>query len=172
MSSGISEIKKVKTEHLQELIEISRKTFQETYGAYNTAEKMEIYLHQNLSSDQLLNEINATNSEFYHLYYQSKLVGFIKIGFTKAPKTDEPGLEIERIYLLSEFQGLGLGKILLNHCFEIAKQNNIQLIWLGVWENNLKAQEFYLKAGFKSFGEHIFKLGNDEQRDLLVIKKL
>jgi ribosomal protein S18 acetylase RimI-like enzyme len=45
-------------------------------------------------------------------------------------------------------------------------------MWLGVWEENPRAIRFYQKLGFVEFGEHIFQLGDDAQRDVLMKKKL
>ena len=77
-------------------------------------------------------------------------------------------MEIERIYVLDEFHGKKVGLTLYNRALEIAQQRNIDYIWLGVWENNFKALNFYRKQGFIEFDQHIFKLGNDEQTDLLM----
>ena len=41
-------------------------------------------------------------------------------------------------------------------------------IWLGVWEYNKNAIEFYKHMGFKIFSKHSFLLGDDNQTDLLL----
>jgi ribosomal protein S18 acetylase RimI-like enzyme len=41
-------------------------------------------------------------------------------------------------------------------------------VWLGVWEANEKAIGFYRSQGFEVFGAHTFRLGGEEQRDLLM----
>jgi diamine N-acetyltransferase len=77
-------------------------------------------------------------------------------------------LEIERIYVLQEFQGKKVGQMLFGKAVEIAKQKNADYIWLGVWEKNIKAIRFYEKNGFVPFGKHLFKLGDDEQTDIMM----
>jgi ribosomal protein S18 acetylase RimI-like enzyme len=55
---------------------------------------------------------------------------------------------------------------------QIAMDHKKAVIWLGVWEHNRRAIDFYIKWGFKRFGEHIFMLGEDAQTDLLLRKTL
>lgn len=82
--------------------------------------------------------------------------------------TNDKALEIERIYVLKEFQGIRVGKILFDKAIEVAKKKNSDYVWLGVWEENPKAIHFYKKNGFLEFDKHIFKLGNDEQTDIMM----
>ena len=98
------------------------------------------------------------------------VVAYMKLNFDKAQT--EPGhhntLELQRIYILKEFKGKHIGKQLIQKTIEIGKENNLDYIWLGVWEYNLDAIKFYEKQGFKKFDTHIFKLGDDEQTDYLM----
>jgi len=55
---------------------------------------------------------------------------------------------------------------------QVADQINADYVWLGVWEENLRAISFYKKNGFEEFDKHIFKLGDDEQTDIMMKKKL
>jgi ribosomal protein S18 acetylase RimI-like enzyme len=61
-----------------------------------------------------------------------------------------------------------IGKALLEQAIDYARQKNADYIWLGVWEKNERAIHFYQKHGFVEFGKHIFKLGLDEQQDLMM----
>ncbi|WLT29980.1 N-acetyltransferase [Geothrix sp. PMB-07] len=45
-------------------------------------------------------------------------------------------------------------------------------IWLGVWENNHRALAFYRRWGFQEVGEHVFKIGEQVDRDLILAKPL
>ena len=48
----------------------------------------------------------------------------------------------------------------------------IDLIWLGVWEQNPRAIAFYTKWGFVEVGAQTFRLGSDLQRDLVMAREL
>ncbi len=82
------------------------------------------------------------------------------------------GLEIERIYVLTTFHGKNVGQLLYDKAYQIAIEKKIDFIWLGVWEKNERAINFYLKQGFKQFSFHIFKLGDDEQKDIMMRKNV
>jgi len=49
------------------------------------------------------------------------------------------GLELERIYVINEYQGKGLGAQILQKVVEIAVKKKKEYIWLGVWEYNKEA---------------------------------
>ncbi|MNE41268.1 Protease synthase and sporulation negative regulatory protein PAI 1 [compost metagenome] len=81
-------------------------------------------------------------------------------------------MEIERIYVLRAFHGKKVGQILYEKALQIAEVLGLSFIWLGVWEKNLRAIQFYEKNGFVAFDKHIFKLGDDEQTDIMMKKEL
>ena len=81
-------------------------------------------------------------------------------------------MEIQRIYVLSNFKGKRIGSLLMEKAEEEAKKMNIKRIWLGVWKHNDAALGFYYKKGYKRFSEHIFMFGNDPQTDYLLEKNL
>lgn len=155
-------IRQVKPTELVELQLISQRTFSETFAKDNTPEDMECYLEEKLSIDELSREYADPCSTFYFAVYGDEIIGYLKVNQT----LDE--LEIERIYVLQEFHGLGIGQLILDKAIELAKNANCQSIWLGVWEHNPRAIRFYEKNGFIPYGSHVFKLGNDEQRDVLM----
>lgn len=167
-------IKRVQTNDLNELQEISRKTFAETFASTNTKEDMDKYLDENLSVAKLMDELNEQNTEFYFATSKNRVVGYLKINYGQSQselKTDN-SLEIERIYVLKEYHGVNVGQQLLEKALNIARQQKVNYIWLGVWENNQRAISFYKKNGFIAFDKHIFMLGNDEQTDIMMKRML
>lgn len=61
-----------------------------------------------------------------------------------------------------------MGQILYDTALQTAIGSTIDYVWLGVWEKNIRAINFYKKNGFVAFGKHIFKLGDDEQTDIMM----
>ena len=74
-------------------------------------------------------------------------------------------LEIARIYALGGFIGRGVGAALMQACLAEAARRGCDVLWLGVWERNARAQAFYGKHGFRKVGNHIFVVGSDPQTD-------
>lgn len=164
------QVRKATVNDCENLIEIGKITFFETFASTNSEENMQDYLSKNFSKGNLTLEINNPFSEFYLAFFQERVIGFLKVNFGKAQTEiqDEKAIELERIYVLNEFHGKKIGQLLLEKALQIARNNKSQYLWLGVWENNFKALKFYEKNGFYVFDKHIFTLGTDEQTDLLM----
>ena len=155
---------------LMELVSISRSTYYNSFIKDNTPENMQIYLDSAFSKSQLSEELANPESEFYFAYLMDVVVGYFKINWGRAQKDlkEDHAVEIERIYVLKEFQRKKLGKKMLEKVIEIAKQKGANYIWLGVWEKNIQAIRFYERNGFERFGEHDFMLGLEKQKDYLM----
>lgn len=150
--------------------DIGERTFYETFCNENSKEDMEDYLKKSFSYEQLENEMKNKNSRFYIAQDDKEVIAYMKLNFTQ-DQTDreyEDKLEIQRIYVLKEYKGRHIGKRLIQKAIEIAKSNSQKYIWLGVWEKNINAINFYKKQGFKKYSDHVFKLGQDEQIDNLM----
>lgn len=163
-------IVKIGISDTQQLLEVARQTFIETFSPMNTPENMSVYLNSNFALEKLEEEINNVNSEFYFATQSDSVIGYLKLnsGPAQTELNENNTLEIERIYVLKEYQGLKIGQMLFERALAIARLRGVDYIWLGVWEKNLKAIQFYKKNGFIEFGKHVFKLGTDEQTDIMM----
>lgn len=164
------EIKRVTLNDVEQLQKIGRQTFFESFSAENTEENMKKYLEESFSKEKLTAELSNKNAEFYFATLDKKVIGYLKlnVGQSQTELKDEEALEIERIYVLKEFQGKKVGQLLYEKAMEIARQKNADYVWLGVWDQNPRAINFYRKNGFVEFDKHVFKLGNDEQTDIMM----
>jgi ribosomal protein S18 acetylase RimI-like enzyme len=135
---------------------------------------MKKYLEEGFSTEKITAELNDKNSEFYFATLSNEVIGFLKLNFgqSQTELKDDKALEIERIYILKEFHGKNVGQILYDKAIEVARQKNADYVWLGVWEENPRAINFYKKNGFVEFDKHIFKLGDDKQTDIMMKLKL
>jgi diamine N-acetyltransferase len=161
-------------EDLDLLQVISIETFNDTFKEQNSPENMKAYLDKAFNTKQLQSELSNDSSAFYFIYSDDKLAGYLKININEAQseKMTDESLEVERIYIRKDFQKEGLGKHLMNEAIKIASLRNKKIIWLGVWEKNLKAIEFYKKNGFVQTGVHSFHMGDEEQKDLIFKRAL
>lgn len=164
--------KQCNLEDLHILQEISFETFNETFKEQNSPENMSAYLEKAFNLKQLEQELSNISSQFFFVYFQNELAGYLKVN-TNGAQTEEMGndsLEIERIYIKNKFQKHGLGKYLFNKAIKIAQELNKKKIWLGVWEKNENAIAFYKKLGFVQTGAHSFYMGDEEQTDYIMMK--
>lgn len=171
---GEIHLRKVSLSDIDQLQEIGRHTFHETFSAANTEENMRKYLDKGFSLEKLRAELQDQHAEFYFATLDDQVIGYLKLNFgpSQTELQDENALEMERIYVLKVFQGKNVGKLLFDKAIQVARQKNAAYVWLGVWEENLRAISFYKKNGFVEFDKHIFKLGEDEQTDLMMKRKL
>jgi len=156
------------------LVSLSRETFYETFAPSNSEENMQQYLENNLTEDKLGSEMSNSNSVFYIAFEGETAIGYLKLneGEAQTELQNEDSLEIERIYVKSEYHGKKVGQMLYDKAVEAAREKNKSSLWLGVWEENPKAIRFYEKNGFTAFGKHIFRMGTDEQTDIMMRKYL
>jgi ribosomal protein S18 acetylase RimI-like enzyme len=164
------DLTKVTLNDIDQLQKIGKQTFHETFSASNTEENMKKYLKEGFTTEKLTAELNDKNSEFYFAKHNNTVIGYLKLNFgqSQTELQDDKALEIERIYVSKEFHGKKVGQLLYEKAIQTAKQNNANYVWLGVWEENQRAIHFYKKNGFVEFDKHIFKLGDDEQTDIMM----
>ena len=164
------EIRKATVSDLETIQNISSQTFKETFAAVNTPENISNYVKESFNLKQLETELNNANSQFYVVYSNAEVVGYLKVNFGEAQTESfkDNALEVQRIYVLQNFHGKNIGQLLLDEVKKIAKSSGVDCVWLGVWEENYRAIRFYTKNGFVLFDKHVFMMGNDEQTDLLM----
>jgi ribosomal protein S18 acetylase RimI-like enzyme len=172
MGNMIDKIKIEQINHSQiaALQQIGRQTFEETFAKSNSAENMAKYLEEAYSHEKLSAELNNPNSFFYFAILDQKVIGYLKLnmGLSQTELKDNDALEIERIYVIKEFHGKKVGQLLFDKAITIAKEQHVAYIWLGVWEENKRAIQFYTKNGFVEFDQHVFVLGDEAQTDIMM----
>lgn len=154
-------IKKCRREDLQTLQEISIETFNDTFKDQNSPENMQAYLEKAFNTEQLEKELSNSFSEFYFIWFNEEPAGYLKVNMNDAQseKMGDESLEIERIYIRNKFQRKGLGKFLINKALEIAISQTKKTVWLGVWEKNENAIDFYKKWVLFKLGLTLFTWG-------------
>jgi len=159
---------------LNELQQLARTTFYDTFAEMNTPENMEQYLSTDLSEEKLRAELLNPDSKTFFIQTDGETIGYMKLNVRSAQteQVDPGGLEIQRIYVKKEFHGTPAGASLLNYAIDLATKEQYKYIWLAVWEKNPRAIRFYEKNGFTTFGSHVFQLGDDAQTDILMRRVL
>jgi len=163
-------IRKAQDKDVIDLQNIGKITFSETFSKDNSAQNINEYLETAFSTDKITSELADKNAEFYFAEFENEIIGYLKVnhGESQTEIKNENALEIERIYVLKDFHGKKVGQLLYEKAIELANEKNVDFVWLGVWEQNLRAIRFYEKNGFTAFDKHFFKLGNEEQIDIMM----
>ncbi len=87
---------------------------------------------------------------------------------------DQPAQQVElsKLYTLAEYHGTGVAAALMEAAVARAAEWGAQRVWLGVNQENQRAQRFYAKAGFTVTGTRSFRLGPHLENDYVMTREL
>lgn len=167
-------IRPVRLDEVAILKEIAEQTFMETFVHDNSSEQLQAFFDEVYALPILEAELNDPNTEVDFILINNQIAGYLKLNWntSQTEQVLEKAMEIQRIYILQDFQGKGLGKEAFDYALEVAQESQMDWVWLGVWEHNHKVQAFYAKYGFEKFGEHPFAVGSKTDIDWLMKKAL
>jgi diamine N-acetyltransferase len=153
-----------------ELSVLAERTFRTAFAASNTAANMQLHCATTYGHALQLAEIRESRREAWIAEAHAGLVAYVLLRFdaTSPMISGERPVEIQRFYVDASHHGAGLAHQLMAHVVARAQAAGSTALWLGVWERNPRALAFYKKWGFDVVAEHIFRVGNDPQRDLIM----
>lgn len=149
---------------------LAAETFSDTFAHLYTPNDLKVFLESNYTEQIQLSELERPDYKTFLLVCNENIVGYCMIRFGSREeqiKGPDSVTEIWRFYISKSYIGRGVAKILMDQVMEDLQERQTSVIWLGVWENNLRAQKFYKKYGFQEVGYHDFVIGTAVDRDLL-----
>lgn len=173
---NVIKIRQATPDDAKPLTDLAYTTFWDAFAHHpkNAPDDLNHYMRQAFNLEQIAAELADANNIFLIAEIDEKPAGYAKIilGTTEHGILAERPVELSRLYSHQEFLGQGVGQNLMDACFERAREENGDVMWLGVWEYNPRAQRFYEKNGFRVVGSHVFQLGEDSQTDLLMQREI
>ncbi len=170
------QIRTATTEDIDMVVELARVTFWDAFAGHpkNAPHDTDEYMTNAFSVERMTGQLSDPDNIFLIAEIDNEPAGYARLvrHSTEDGIVAEKPVELNRLYVHQKFLGLGIGPALMEKCFETGKENGHDVIWLGVWEYNPRAQAFYKKYGFQFAGNHIFQFGSDPQTDLLMQKEL
>ncbi len=158
------------------LTDLAYTTFWDAFAHHpkNAPDDLNYYMRQAFNQDQIATELVDAKNIFLIAEIDGEAAGYSKIIFDNIEPgiTAERPVELSRLYAHQKHLGQGVGQMLMDACFDRSKADGRDVMWLGVWEYNPRAQRFYEKNGFRVVGSHVFQLGKDSQTDLLMQREL
>jgi ribosomal protein S18 acetylase RimI-like enzyme len=162
-------IRRILPQDASTLAQISRQTFYDTFTGTCTEQDMQNFLEKNFNLAQVQKELSNDDDYYYFAEVEGKPVGYLRFmeDYTNWLVVKQwKALELKRLYVIKEYHGKGIAQQLMDFFILFAEQNKYQVAWLGVWENNFRAQKFYNKYGFVDSGyTHDFPIGDTPQTD-------
>lgn len=175
MNSQIG-IRQATIDNARVLTDLAYTTFRDAFADHpkNAPDDLKQYMLQAFNVEQISAELADENTIFLIAEFEGEPAGYAKLitGVSEDAITAARPIELNRLYAHQRFLGKGIGQALMDECFLLAQKGGFDVMWLGVWEFNPRAQRFYEKNGFRFIGSHVFMLGSDPQTDLLMQREL
>ena len=169
-------IRQANSNDAETLASVGWQAFDEAFGAHpkNHPDDMKLYRDEYFSAARIEADLSESDTIYLIAEINAEIAGYAKIKFGSREDclADGKTIELCRLYALDEYIGKGVGKTLMLDFLELGTKNDCEIAWLGVWEFNYRAQEFYSKFGFEKCGEHVFQLGNDPQIDWVMQRRI
>jgi diamine N-acetyltransferase len=152
------------------LAELGAKTFYETFREFHTEEDMLQYIQKAYSVDLISENLLNETIHYFIAYDEEKSIGYLKLikNVTHEKLISQKNIELEKIYVLKDYLDKKVGKELMLQAISFSKQNNFETLFLGVWQENHRAVNFYKKFGFETFTIRTFQLGETLCDDFLM----
>ena len=101
---------------------------------------------------------------------EGTLIGYVTVcaAHLPHPEVKEGDGEVQRLYLLREYQGGGRGSRMLEHALNWLEADGPRTLWIGVWSENYGAQKLYGRYGFTKVGEYSFMVGDHADREFIM----
>jgi len=165
---------RVSEEDVEALVKLGRQTFREAYIAQTSEDAMNEYLDKSFTPTKILEEIRHLQTVFYFVQKENQQVGYLKMRWDRTPSQLPFNLsvEIERFYLLKDFQGQGFGQSMLDFCEDFTSKKGFVWMWLLVWPENKQGLHFYQKNRFEQFATKKFEFGGEVTDDWLMRKSV
>jgi len=152
------------------LAELGRRTFHETFAAHNKSEDMDAYMAEAFVVGRIAAELREPGAVYLVAEAPPTAVGFARLAAESPPAcvTGPSPVRLVKLYVSADAIGSGVGAALMRASIGWARESGHTSLWLGVWEHNRRARAFYDRWGFVPAGTETFRLGTDEQNDVLM----
>src|SRR5690606_8048515 len=151
----------------------------ESFGHLYTAQDLADFIASTYTPERQLAELECPDSALWLAEHAGQPVGYVKLGPCKLPLPSHLAagpssevLEIHRLYVRHAHQGQGHGPRLLETALAEALARKVKNLYLGVWENNARAQALYRRYGFEPVGHYFFAVGSQRDHEIIMQRRL
>jgi len=146
----IMQLQKALIHEIVELQNICIESYSQIFANHWTGNGLELYLEQQFGHAQLNIELVDADIEYYFIVNNNINVGFLKLNYKTSHELSEfDNCELEKIYILPQYSGMGIGKMAMTKTIEILKQKAKKILFLSVIDTNQNAIAFYENLGFE-----------------------
>jgi diamine N-acetyltransferase len=156
------------------LAELGASTFRDTFEAANDPADFAAYMAGAFGEAIQRAELEDPDVTVVLAERSGEAMGYVLLREGPAPQLvgGFDVLQIVRLYARQRALGTGVGAVLMQRAVHEAASRGKEAIWLGVWEQNARAIEFYRRHEFFEAGTQPFLLGTDLQTDLVMVRRI
>lgn len=144
-----------------------------------TPENIAAFIAEHLSEDRFREYLADPDRTVLVAREDDRIVGYVML-IRGVPDDDDvqravplrPAVEMSKLYVLPDSHGLGVSAALMNAALAEAAEQGAACVWLGVNQQNRRAQRFYTKHGFRVNGTKSFRLGTSIENDFVMVREL
>ena len=168
------EIRVAEAHDAELLAEFGRQAFVDAFAGQIEHSSLTAFADKRYGAPQQAAELAQPGSVFFVACCDGETTGYAKLSESIPPSCvkDSQSIELERLYLKACWQGRGIAKALLWACISEARERARGGIWLDVWDQNTRAQEFYRRQLFELVGDRPYVVGSETQCHLLMYRQL
>jgi diamine N-acetyltransferase len=142
---------------------LARITFAETFGYLFEQHKDDLraYLDRTFAVDKIRRSLGHPVNRYWLGFLTGLPVSFAKLKYPSPIPMAQTGnvAQLQKIYVLREFVGEGVGKPLIDAVLKDAASRRVDTVWLDVLKQNARAIRFYERRGFRMLGEDTYAIG-------------
>ncbi|WP_099039593.1 GNAT family N-acetyltransferase [Mycobacterium neglectum] len=162
---------------LPELAGVAAQTFPLACPATASADDIAAFIDQTLSEHRFRDYLADPDRRVLTARQDERIVGYAMLirGLpddedVQRAVTARPAIELSKMYVLPDSHGAGVSSALMTAVLDEARAIGAHIVWLGVNQQNLRAQRFYRKHGFKINGTKTFRLGAGIESDYVMVR--
>ncbi|ULE32890.1 GNAT family N-acetyltransferase [Mycobacterium sp. IDR2000157661] len=164
---------------LAELADVAARTFPLACPPRVTPENIAAFVEENLSPDRFRGYLADPARAVLVARAEGRIVGYAML-IRGVPDDDDvqravtllPSVEVSKMYVLPDSHGAGASAAMMTAAVQWARESGAASVWLGVNQQNLRAQRFYAKHGFAVAGNKTFRLGAGVEQDYVMVRTL
>jgi ribosomal protein S18 acetylase RimI-like enzyme len=179
MASELPAVAAATEADLPELAEVAARTFPLACPPSATRENIAAFIAENLSQERFGDYLTDSDRTVLAARDDGRMVGYVML-IRGVPDDDEvqravtprPAVELSKMYVLPDAHGAGVAAALMSAALRHATDLDAKGVWLGVNQQNERAQRFYTKHGFTVTGTKTFRLGAGIENDYVMVRPL
>jgi ribosomal protein S18 acetylase RimI-like enzyme len=161
-----------------ELATVAAQTFPLACPPSTPAENIASFIEANLSAARFAEYLADPQRAVLTAIRNDRIVGYAMLIRGVDEDTDvrravelRPAAQLSKLYLLPDYHGSGVASELMDTTLATAADWGVRCVWLGVNQENQRAQRFYLKHGFKVNGTRTFHIGDRRENDYVMVRE-